>query len=217
MCAVLSLSVFLTPWTATRQAPLSMEILQARILGWVAMPSSSQPRDWTQVSHIAGRFFTIWASREAQEYWSEQHIFSPGDLPDPGIEPGSPALQILYQLSYHGSPVYTYNESLISLKKGMKFWHILQHGWAWGNNAKCNKPDTRGQILHRQLVWGTQNRLLCPWDSLGKNTGVGCHALLQRIFPTPGSNTCLLLSPSLAGGLFTTSATWKASVKIIKW
>ena len=25
-------------------------------------------------------------------------------------------------------------------------------------------------------------RLLCPWDSLGKNTGVGCHALLQRIF-----------------------------------
>ena len=43
-------------------------ILQARILEWVAMPSSrgsSQPRDWTQVSHIAGRFFTIWATREA--------------------------------------------------------------------------------------------------------------------------------------------------------
>ena len=31
-------------------------------------------------------------------------------------------------------------------------------------------------------------RLLCLWDSLGKNTGVGCHALLQRIFPTQGSN-----------------------------
>ena len=30
-------------------------------------------------------------------------------------------------------------------------------------------------------------RLLCPWDSPGKNTGVGCHALLQRIFPTQGS------------------------------
>ena len=27
-------------------------------------------------------------------------------------------------------------------------------------------------------------RLLCPWDSVGKNTGVGCHALLQGIFPT---------------------------------
>ena len=29
--------------------------------------------------------------------------------------------------------------------------------------------------------------LLCPWDSPGKNTGVGCHALLQGIFPTQGS------------------------------
>ena len=31
-------------------------------------------------------------------------------------------------------------------------------------------------------------RLLCPWDSPGRNTGVGCHALLQGIFPTQGSN-----------------------------
>ena len=35
-------------------------------------------------------------------------------------------------------------------------------------------------------------RLLCPWDSPGKNTGVGCHALLQGIFPTPGLNPCFL-------------------------
>ena len=31
-----------------------------------------------------------------------------------------------------------------------------------------------------------------PWDSLGKSTGVGCHALLQGIFPTQGSNLHLL-------------------------
>ena len=31
-------------------------------------------------------------------------------------------------------------------------------------------------------------RLLCPWDFLGKSTGVGCHFLLQGIFPTQGSN-----------------------------
>ena len=38
----------------------------------------------------------------------------------------------------------------------------------------------------------TVARLLCPWDSPGKNTGVGCHALLQGIVPTQGSNTgCL--------------------------
>ena len=43
-------------------------ILQARILEWVAFPfsrGSSQSRDQTQVSHIAGRFFTSWATREA--------------------------------------------------------------------------------------------------------------------------------------------------------
>ena len=39
-----------------------------------------------------------------QEYWSGWPFPSPGDLPDPGIEPGSPALwQILYRLSYKGS------------------------------------------------------------------------------------------------------------------
>ena len=48
-------------------------IFQARILKWVAMPSSrgsSQPRDQTQVSCIVDVFFTIWVTREAQEYWS---------------------------------------------------------------------------------------------------------------------------------------------------
>ena len=35
-------------------------------------------------------------------------------------------------------------------------------------------------------------RLLCPWNSPGKNTGEGCHFLLQGIFPTQGSNLCLL-------------------------
>ena len=54
------------PTTVARQAPLSMGILQARILEWVAISfsrRSSQPRDQTQVSHIAGRFFTIWATK----------------------------------------------------------------------------------------------------------------------------------------------------------
>ena len=35
-------------------------------------------------------------------------------------------------------------------------------------------------------------RLLCPWDSPGKNTGVGCHTLLQSISPTQKSNLGLL-------------------------
>ena len=47
-----------------------MGILQARTLEWVAMLSSRgsfQPRDQTQVSWTAGRFFTIWATREASK------------------------------------------------------------------------------------------------------------------------------------------------------
>ena len=36
------------------------------------------------------------------------------------------------------------------------------------------------------------SRFLCLWDSPGKNTGVDCHALLHGIFPTQGSNPCLL-------------------------
>ena len=35
-------------------------------------------------------------------------------------------------------------------------------------------------------------RQSCPWDSPGRNTGVGCHFLLQGIFPTQGLNLCLL-------------------------
>ena len=57
--------LFGTPWTVVDG------ILQARILEWVPYPfsrGSSQPRDWTQVFHIAGGFFTRWATREAP--WS---------------------------------------------------------------------------------------------------------------------------------------------------
>ena len=100
--------LFVTPCTVVRQAPLSMGILQARIPEWAAMLSSrvsSQPRDQTQVSYIAGRFFTSWATREAQEYWSGLPIPSPTDLPNPGIEPGSSALQVdSLPVSYQGSP-----------------------------------------------------------------------------------------------------------------
>ena len=67
LCLVSRVWLFGTPWTIVHRAPLSMGILQVRILEWVAMPSSrgpSQPRDWTQVSHIAGGFFTVWATRE---------------------------------------------------------------------------------------------------------------------------------------------------------
>ena len=60
--------------------------------------------------------------------------------------------------------------------------------------------------------WTIAHQLLCAWDSLGKNTGVGCHALLQGIFLTQGSNLHLM-SLALANGFFiTTTATREAHI-----
>ena len=59
--------LFSTPWTIAHQV-LCPGILQARTLEWVAIPfsrGSSPPRYQTQVFCTAGRFFTIWATREA--------------------------------------------------------------------------------------------------------------------------------------------------------
>ena len=83
-------------------------ILQARILEWVSVPfsrGSSQLRDLTQVSHIAGVFFTSWATREAQEYWSGflsllQQIFQTQEWNRDLLH----CRWILYQLSYQGIP-----------------------------------------------------------------------------------------------------------------
>ena len=51
---------------------------------------------------------------------------------------------------------------------------------------------------------------LCPWDSPGKNTGVGCRALRQGIFLSQGDQTLFPMSPALAGEFLTTSATWES-------
>ena len=99
-------------------------ILQARILEWVAFPfsrGSSQPRDWTQVSRIAGGFFTSWATKGAQEYWCGWPSPSPANLPDAGIRLGSPALQAdSLPIELSGKPI------LIIIKKLCRLFFKLQ-------------------------------------------------------------------------------------------
>ena len=98
------------PWNAAHQVPLSVGILQASILEWVAIPSSrgsSQPRDRAQVSCIIGGFFTAWAIREAQEYGVGslshlQGIFLTQELNREVLH----YRWILYQLSYQGSNLF---------------------------------------------------------------------------------------------------------------
>ena len=84
-------------------------ILQARILEWVAVPfsrGSSPPRNRTQVSHIAGGFFTSWDTREAQvtgvgSLSLLQQIIQTQEL-NRGL---LYCWWILYQVSYQGSPL----------------------------------------------------------------------------------------------------------------
>ena len=67
-CKLLSLTLY-EPMDCTPPGSFVHRILPARILEWVAIPfsrGSSQPRYQTRVSCIAGRFFTIWVTREAQ-------------------------------------------------------------------------------------------------------------------------------------------------------
>ena len=60
------------------------------------------------------------------------------------------------------------------------------------------------------------SRLPCPWNFPGKNTGVGCHFLLQRVFSIQVLNPSLLVSrpesPALTGGFFTSWATREAPI-----
>ena len=65
-------------------------------------------------------------------------------------------------------------------------------------------------LCYAKLLQSYPARLLSPWDSAGKNTGVGCHALLQQAnLLHPG----IKLFPALAGGFFTTSATCCSQIK----
>ena len=86
VCGTFMLShvqLFATPWTVACQAPLSVDILQARILEWVSISSSrgsSPPRDWTCVSCIGRQILYHWATWESQhekgntQVWEEQKV-----------------------------------------------------------------------------------------------------------------------------------------------
>ena len=88
------------PMAWSPPASSALWILQERILEWVAMPfsrGSSQPRDQTQISCNAGRFFTDWATSSVQfshlvmsyslQPHELQHTRPPCPSPTPGVHP----------------------------------------------------------------------------------------------------------------------------------
>ena len=77
-------------------------------------------------------------------------------------------------------------------------WEMVKDREAWHATAHACMQEARNYRFDPWVGPGKPNhvptRLFCPWDSLGKNAGVGCHFLLQGIFPTQGSNLSLLHS-----------------------
>ena len=70
--------LFVTPWTVAHQTPLSMGILQARILEWVAKPSSrgsSRPRDRTHALYVWPPLILTLFNKQAIEMYLEGLIF----------------------------------------------------------------------------------------------------------------------------------------------
>ena len=88
------------------------------------------------------------------------------------------------------------------------------HPWV----ASLGWEDSPGERKGYPLQFsGLENIMDCsprgssaPGDSPGKNTGVGCHALLQGNLPNPGIKVASVTSPALAGGFFTICAIWEA-------
>ena len=66
-------------------------------------------------------------------------------------------------------------------------------GWWLMEYSRVKITKSRLFVLSCLVVtlWLWPTRFLYPWDFPGRNFGVGCHLLLQRIFPTQGSNPCL--------------------------
>ena len=66
------------------------------------------------------------------------------------------------------------------------------HSLPWGFYSMLRCMHAQSYLTLWNPMDCKPTRLLCPWDSPGRNTGVGCHILLQGIFPTQGSNLHLL-------------------------
>ena len=161
------IQLFLTPETVACQAPLSMRF----------------PRE---------------------EYWSRLPFPSLEDLPTPGIEPGFSALQADSLLLNHlgspkgfaaaaaaanslqscltlcdpidGSPPSSPVSGILQAKTLEWVAISFSNAWKWKVKSKREVAQSDSYRPH-----GLQpTRLLRPWDFPGKNTGLGCHCLLQR-------------------------------------
>ena len=183
-------------------------ILQARILKWVAIPfcrRSSQSRDRTQVFLIAGRFFTVWAIREAQKQLNylpmrldhftfllatEENSYGFTFLPALSISQVCCFLFCFLSVCFL-SFCYSYKcvvlwyldvlicNSLMTYNFKHLFICLYVHLCVLSCSVMSDSLWTHGL---------QPTRLLGSLDSPDKKTGVDCYAILQGIFSTQVSN-----------------------------
>ena len=143
--------LFAIPQAIVCQAPLSMRILQARILEWDAMPSSrgsSQPRDWTQVSHIAHRFLTIWATREMQIKTTVRYCYTL--LETPTIPNGGDNVE-QQELSFIAGKEWCY---IATLEDSLAVFHSTKYTiniWSSKHACWCLLKWTEDSWPHKNL------------------------------------------------------------------
>ena len=97
-----------------------------------------------------------------QEYWTGLPFPPPEDLPNPGIKPTSPVSSALQEDSLLAEPIVK---------------HLTQ--WMLGRFSRVRLFVTPWTVAHKAPL---------SMGFSGKNTGVGCHFLLQGVFPTQGSS-----------------------------
>ena len=110
---------------------------------------------------------------------------------------GPPQVPVFYhKTNWNLSPMVTpWKANLLgecrAFPEGFKIFSAQLYKWCFANSLNSSLSESEVAQSCPTLCDPMDTRLLCPWDFLGKGTGVGCHFLLQGIFLTQG------LSPGL--------------------
>ena len=150
-------------------------------------------KKWIRSSLQSGAPLSMGLSR--QEYWRGLPFSSPGNLPDPGIKPRSPALQGDSLPSEPPGKPTVVNWKLFSLTLCNPMDYTV-HGILQARILECEAfPFSRGSsqpMIDPKSPTLQADSLLAKPQGKAKNTGVGSLSLLQWIFPTQESNQGLL-------------------------
>ena len=185
--------------------------IQARILEWVAIPfskGSSWHRDWTQVSCIAGRFFTIWDAREVILFsFFMLHIRSPGPVNSTSYKsltcrhtsPPPPLFKSLYlvRTSMSPSPPTFHTLEATPPKLLLRYslsdfsvfflWFRLHHPFTWNCSVAL-------RIQFTLLRSGFQGHGWQGLASFREGISSPCFQIPKHLFPLPSGHVGTVFS-----------------------